>query len=116
MRRETIGDDEINEHLPEDNTALPTSEIALIFSNREAFRDAVATIVELSKQDRRPIPFRPLGRIEDHMGVVSDEIFPRLSDEFTRRGILFNSRPVQSISEMTREERRDLRKTGRRLG
>lgn len=104
----------MTETLPEDNTIIPTNETALFFASREDFSRAVSLIVQFSRTEHRSISFRPVGLFENHVAVVPDLELPKLSDAFAQHKppIVFESRRVESIWELSSEERRDVRSGG----
>ncbi len=98
------------------DSAARVREKALTFPDEDTYLKAVRVVVELSIQINREIGFRPLGGREDLLAIVPDRDFPELTDLFREKGILFESRQVRSVGELTGEERGELRRNGMRIG
>ncbi len=91
-------------------------EQAFIFSDEQSCLLALDLVEELSS--RFEISYHPLGSMSlgYFIAVVPENICNFLQPLFTERGIKFDIRQVGSIGELTREERIELRKTGRKIG
>ena len=99
-----------------DSSAIIVDEQALRFRSEGDYQAVIEVVAELSKAEGRQLPFRPLGGMEDLMAIVRNDAMPQLTARLDDLSIPYESLPVESISKLTRTERRILKQTGRKLG
>lgn len=101
------------EELSRKDAAVRVKEQAFVFQDVENFGRAILAIAQLEVARDSHIPFHPLG---EPIAVVPEELHEGLATYLREKGIIFKLQKVRSIGELTREERVELRKTGRKVG